>query len=100
MLVWQATKQGCSNQCKVQAMSCISQNDFPTPQYVSVSPIGAAGKAEWVHLLGRVHVPGFVSLLGVWEREVPNVFCCSLQYGGRRIVAHIFFMTFGSFRYL
>lgn len=80
-------------------MSCISQHDFPTPQYVSVSPVGAAGKAEWVHLLGRVHVPGLVSL-GVWEREMPNMFRCSLQYSGMRSVARVFFMTFGSFKYL
>ena len=71
-------------------MSCISQNDFPIPQYVKISSIDTAGKAEWVHLLACVHLLGFKLLLVVWESKRWKICCYSLQYSVMCSMVHNF----------
>lgn len=61
-------------------MSCISQNDFPTPQYVSVSPIGAAGKAEWLRFLGQARTWFCVTLGCLGEGNAEHVLFFAVQW--------------------
>ena len=45
-------KTGCLSQREVQAKSHISQNDFPIPLYVKISPM----KPKWINMVFKKSV--------------------------------------------